>query len=368
DLGSRNGTFVDGQRIETAVARNGSRVRAGRTTLALSGGLQAQPAAESGLQGLAEMAGRSAAMEKVYARIREAAVSRLPVLVLGETGTGKELAARAIHALGPRAGGPFVPINCAAVPKEMLEDELFGHAAGAFTGAAGVRRGVFEAADGGTIFLDEIAEIPPDLQSKLLRVVEDGHIPHVGGGGSRSDFRVLAATNQDIGQALANGRFRRDLYFRLSAVQILLPPLSDRSEDLTDLVHLFLTTAELLTGVSGSSGTRVEEAAFIPLREHSWPGNVRELRNLILRAVIRRPGGVIDRDLIEELLAETTLRGQESEPAPQSLEAVEREAIRNALRDCNGQRRAAARRLGIAESTLYEKIRRYGLGGEGGRS
>ncbi len=365
DLGSRNGTFVDGQRMESAVGRAGSRVRAGRTTLELQPSGPANAPSESLARGLAEMTGRSAAMRKVYARIKEAAISRLPVLLLGETGTGKELAARAIHALGPRATHPFVPVNCAAVPREMIEDALFGHAEGAFTGAIGYRRGAFEAADGGTIFLDEIAEMPLDLQAKLLRVVEDGVVPRVGGEERRFDFRVLAATNRSLPNARDSGSLRPDLYFRLSAFEIPLPPLSERIEDLPDLVHSVLSLAGPLTGVAGAGDTRFEESAFIPLREYAWPGNVRELRNLILRAVVRRPGGLVDRDLIEELLAEISSRDARDEVRPLSLEDAERRAIRNALRDCNGQRRAAARRLGIAESTLYEKIRRYGLGREG---
>ncbi len=366
DLGSRNGTFLDGQRIESAVGRAGSRVRAGRTTLELQSSGPPVAPGETLAWGLAEMAGRSSTMQKVYSRIKEAAISRLPVLLLGQTGTGKELAARAIHAVGPRASRPFVPVNCAAMPREMIEDTLFGHAEGSFTGATGSRRGAFEATDGGTIFLDEIAEMPLDLQAKLLRVVEDGRVPRVGGEERRYDFRVLAATNRSIADARSSGCLRPDLYFRLSTFEILLPPLSERVEDLPDLVHALLASSEPLTGVAGAGETRFEESAFIPLREYEWPGNVRELRNVILRAVVRRPGGLVDRDLIDELLSESSPRESPEEIQPLTLEDAERRAIRNALRDCNGQRRAAARRLGIAESTLYEKIRRYGLGKEGG--
>jgi DNA-binding NtrC family response regulator/pSer/pThr/pTyr-binding forkhead associated (FHA) protein len=417
DLTSRNGTLVDGSRIESALAGAGSQVRVGRTTLLLEGdaapeeaaGIAAPPEA-AGLpaiahDGLAELVGRSPAMQTVYVLIQEAASSRVPVLLAGETGTGKELAARAIHTLGGRAAGPFVPVNCAAISRDMLEDELFGHARGAFTGAAAERKGAFEAADGGTIFLDEISEMPLDLQPKLLRVLEDGCVPRVGGGGGRSDFRVIAASNRDLPVEAQEGRFRQDLFYRLSVFPIVLPPLSDRIEDLAPLVHHFLERAEEYAGLLSTGAIRFDEDAFIPLREHTWPGNVRELRNVILRAVVRRTGGVIDRDLVEVLLAETTRRtpgasspgvgstagtgmqrtadspaatagrrgaaepaavgdAEAGSPPSRSLKEMEREAIRNALHDCGGQRRAAARRLGIAESTLYEKLRRYGIADE----
>jgi DNA-binding NtrC family response regulator len=364
DLASRNGTFLDGRRIESAIAAAGSSIRTGRTHLVLLGPAAAEEqealAADSPATGLAELVGRSPAIQKVYGRIREAAASRVPVLLLGETGTGKELAARAIHAIGSRARGPFVPVNCAAVAHELIEDELFGHVRGAYTGATGERRGVFETAHGGTVFLDEIGELPLDLQPKLLRVIEDGQVPRLGGGGKSSDFRILAASNRDLGREVAAGRFRRDLYYRLAVCEIRMPPLSERLEDLGALTHVFLRSAEQHTGVPGANATRFDEGAFTPLREHTWPGNVRELRNLILRAVTRRPGEVVDRALMEELLAEGAVPEGGS---PRSLEAIQLEAVRNALRDCDGNRRAAARRLGIAESTLYEKIRRHGLGG-----
>ncbi|MBI3449419.1 MAG: sigma 54-dependent Fis family transcriptional regulator [Acidobacteria bacterium] len=370
DLGSRNGTHLEGRRVEAAVARIGSRVRIGRSTLLLTtcgdaGDLvRTSESSRSAGPGLAELTGRSEPMQKVYARILEAAAGNVPALLVGETGTGKELTARAIHALGQRARGPFVPLNCAAIPREMMEDQLFGHVKGAFTGAASDHRGAFEEASGGTIFLDEITELPPDLQPKLLRVLDDGIVPRIGGGSARSDFRVVAATNRNPSEEMAVGRFRKDLYFRLSVAPIALPPLRDRIEDLPDLVHVFLEDSSRHTGVAAAGQTRVDEDALAPLREHLWPGNVRELRNLILRAVMRAQGGAITRNLVEELLAETAIAEAPSATAPRSLEEIERAAISHALRDCDGQRRAAARRLGIAESTLYEKIRRYGLAGE----
>jgi len=357
DLGSRNGTYIDGRMVEAVPASAGARVRVGRTTLVLGDGVEpdAESIVEAGSMvgpGLAELTGRGDAIQKVFARIREAAASQVPILLLGETGTGKDLAARAVHAIGARASAPFVPVNCAAIPREMIENELFGHP-----------KGAFEIADRGTIFLDEIAELPPELQHKLLRVVEDGVVPRVRGGSVKSDFRVVAATSRDLQKEIAEGRFRKELFFRLAVCQIVMPPLRDRVADLPDLVHSFLATAEEITGVAGAAQTRIEEEALVPLREQMWPGNIRELRNVILRAVVRWPGGAIDRARIEELLREHR-PAEPAPPRPESLEALEREAIVNALRDCHGQKRAAARRLGIAESTIYEKLRRYGLTGE----
>jgi DNA-binding NtrC family response regulator len=367
DLGSRNGTWLDDQRVESAVAVGGSSIRAGRTTLVLASDdalmLEAAGAPERAQFGFGELVGCSAAMLSVYDRLREAAGNKLPVLLLGETGTGKELAARTIHAAGARARGPYVPLNCAAVPRDLIESELFGHARGAFTGASADRDGAFAAADGGTIFLDEIAEMPPELQPKLLRVLEDGVVQRVGGGRRRADFRVIAATNRDLAAERAARRFRDDLYFRLAVRQIRLPALADRLEDLPDLVHSFLDTAAQQTGIATAGQTRFDETAFAPLREHTWPGNVRELRNLVLAAVARKPAGVVDRAVVEKLLADAAARHEEPAPGAMTLEAMERLAIVNALRDSGGNRREAARRLGISESTLYEKIKKFGLGG-----
>ena len=312
DLGSRNGTFLGGRRIESVEATTGTRVRIGRTTFLLAG---AREPDRDRRPGLAELTGGSSAMKTAYERIREASASRIPVLLLGETGTGKELAARALHSLSPRAPGPFVPVNCAAIPRDMIEAELFGHARGAFTGAVAERRGAFEAATGGAIFLDEIAEMPFELQPKLLRVLEDGEVPRVGGGTFTSDFRVIAATNRDIRREVSERRFRDDLYYRIAVFPIELPPLRERMEDLPDLVSEFLRTAERHTGVAETEGTHLAEDALEPLLDYSWPGNVRELRNLILRAVVRQPGKEISRALMEELLQGHGLSG----PPPASV-------------------------------------------------
>jgi len=300
-------------------------------------------------------------MQEVYTRIEEAAAGRIPVLIVGETGTGKELAARAVHSVGPRSHGPFVPINCAAIPRELMEEELFGHVRGAFTGAAGDRAGAFERANGGTIFLDEVGELPPELQSKLLRVLEDGVVQRLGGGAVTSDFRVVAATNSDLAEAISERRFRQDLYYRLAVLQIRLPPLRDRAGDLPELVGHFLESAEQQTGVPGAARISFEADALRRLAAHGWPGNVRELRNLVFRSVLNARRGTVGIEAINALLADLGTPETAASAATGNLQQVEQEVIRKALQDCRGQRRAAARRLGIAESTLYEKINRYGL-------
>jgi len=359
DLGSHNGTYLDGRKIESALAEAGSRVQIGQTTLELIGETEEHDGTTS--PGLAELIGRDPKMQEVYVRIEEAAASRIPVLIVGETGTGKELAARAVHSLGPRSLRPFVPVNCAAIPRDLLEDELFGHVRGAFTGAAVDRSGAFERADGGTVFLDEVGELAPELQPKLMRVIEDGRVPRLGGDEIQSDFRVIAATNSDLAKAMSAGRFRQDLYYRLAVFQIRLPPLRDRLDDLPDLVGHFLQSAEEHTGIAGAARIRFEEDALRRLGEHEWPGNVRELRNFVFRSVVEVKQGRVDRQLADRLLVDFITPDTVAPSSVASLEDTEKEAVRKALQDCHGERRAAARRLGIAESTLYEKIRRYDL-------
>jgi DNA-binding NtrC family response regulator len=359
DLESHNGSFLDGRRIESALAGAGNKIQIGKTTLRLTA--EADPEAAEVTAGLAELVGGSPPMLEVYGRIREAASSRLPVLVSGETGTGKELVARAIHSLGLRSAVPFVPVNCAAIPREMLEDELFGHVKGAFTGATSDRPGALERANGGTIFLDEVGELALDLQAKLLRVLEDQEIPRLGGGVVQGDFRVVAASNKDLAEAAASESFRQDLYFRLAVLQIRVAPLRDRLEDLGDLTRHFLAEAEVKEGVTGAGEVSFGRQVVDRLRRHTWPGNVRELKNLVLRALVEAKAGPVDLELVDRVLSESVLRPPARAEGSTSLEEAEKEAIRKALQDCNGQRRAAARRLGIAESTLYDKIRKHGL-------
>jgi DNA-binding NtrC family response regulator len=360
DLGSRNGTLLDGRRTESALAGARARIRVGQTTLLLTGGKEVEHEAS---KGLAELVGESSAMQEVYGRIREAASTRAPVLISGETGTGKELVARAVHSLGSRSSGPFLPINCAAIPRQLLEAELFGYVKGAFTGAEMDRKGAFERADGGTLFLDEIGDLPLDLQPKILRVLEDGRVPRLGGGEVPSNFRIVAATNTHLADAIGEQRFRQDLYYRVAVLEIPLPPLRDHRGDLEMLCQHFLSQSIEMGELELTSELAFDEAALRCLTEHTWPGNVRELKNLVVRAGVAAATrtGQIDSDLIEELLAESPAVIPNGGQAPQTLEEFEVEVIRRTLQDCHGQKRAAARRLGIAESTLYDKIRRYGL-------
>jgi DNA-binding NtrC family response regulator len=278
------------------------------------------------------------------------------VLLTGESGVGKERIARFIHQESPRTAGPFVAINCGAVPETLLESELFGHAKGSFTGASQDRPGLFEAAHGGSLLLDEIGDVPPAMQVKLLRVLQEREVRRVGENRSRPvDVRVIAATNRDLVADIHAARFRQDLYYRLRVVEIQVPPLRDRREDILPLARSFLAAAAARTGrkVAGFS-----PAAAARLLSHPWPGNVRELENAVERAVVlaRRQRIDVD-DLPEDLLSST--------PAPpaigdiQPLAQVERDYILAAIRAEQGNRTRAARKLGIGTATLYRKLKEY---------
>jgi two-component system nitrogen regulation response regulator GlnG len=243
-------------------------------------------------------------MNEVYALVGDYAEHDDPVLILGETGTGKELVAAALHSYGPRKDRPFVALNCSAMPASLLESELFGNEKGAFTGAEKVRKGLFEYTDGGTLFLDEIGEMPADFQPKLLRVLEERRVRRVGGNEAIPvDFRLVSATHPDLRRKVRDGRFRTDLYQRLNCLPVNIPPLRDRMDDLPELVDYFLTRAAL-------PGAAISAEALAKLRAYSWPGNVRELRNTIRRACVRCRGSVILPAHIELDLQE------EADPAP----------------------------------------------------
>jgi two-component system, NtrC family, response regulator AtoC len=301
-----------------------------------------------------DLISKNAAMQTVFDLARTAARSQSTILVLGESGTGKELLARAIHAESPRRRGPFVAVSCAALTETLLESELFGHERGAFTGASARRRGTFEAAQGGTIFLDEIGDISPKLQVDLLRVLETRQFCRVGGNETISvDVRIVAATNRDLERAVAEGRFRDDLFYRLNVIPITLPPLRDRREDIPLLVEHFLErmSAELGRKVDG-----VSRDAMAMLMSHPFPGNVRELRNLVERATVCASGPILQ-------VADFGL-GPAAAAAPDagaSLEEVERRHIVAVLEQTGGNVSQSARILDIDRVTLYNKIRKYGL-------
>jgi transcriptional regulator with PAS, ATPase and Fis domain len=286
------------------------------------------------------------------------------VLITGESGTGKELAARSIHGLSPRASGPFVAINCAALPESLIESELFGHEKGAFTGALERRRGCFELADGGTLFLDEIGEMPAHTQSRLLRVLEDHKVRRLGAQREiEVDVRLVVATNRDLAGEVAKGRFREDLYFRLNVFHIPLPPLRERLSDLPALCAALIGDLNVKHGcrVSGISAEALES-----LRGHTWPGNVRELRNVLERAVILAGEGEIGPGHLSGMAAPRSEPGGETvalRPGTTIAEA-ERALVELTLRHTGGNRTRAAALLGISAKTLFNKLREPAPGGE----
>jgi two-component system, NtrC family, response regulator len=304
------------------------------------------------------MLGSSPQMREVFSLIRKVATTDAPVLILGESGTGKEMAALGIHHRSARKSGPFIAINCGAIPENLLESELFGHEKGSFTGAHAQRPGRIESAAGGTLFLDEIGELPLNLQVKLLRFLQEQFIERVGGRKEiHVDTRVIAATNSDLTKALKEGKFREDLYYRLAVVVLRLPPLRERSGD----IHL-LAQAFLKKFGSENSKARIKFApgAVLAIEKYSWPGNVRELENRVRRAVIMSEGAqVTATDL--ELQEVEAAAASEPRTLKEAREAVERDLVQRALRRHNGKIAPAAADLGISRPTLYELMEKLGL-------
>jgi DNA-binding NtrC family response regulator len=295
---------------------------------------------------------KSARMQDVLRIVERVAPTDSTVLVLGESGTGKELVARAIHERSSRAERPFVPLHCGALPREVFESELFGHEKGAFTGAVNVKPGLIELADGGTLFLDEIGEIEPDVQVKLLRVLETGTFFRVGGTRPRRvDVRVVAATNRDLAEAMRSGEFRQDLFYRINTITVSLPPLRERPEDIALLARYFVET-NVTYGAK-----RLGDRALATLEGYAWPGNVRELLHAIERAVILAKGDEIEPGDLPPEVAGTAAVPASATAA--SLEAVERLHIVNTLRQVGGHRGKAAALLEIDPKTLYRKILAY---------
>ena len=306
--------------------------------------------------GFEGMLGTSPAVRTIFDSIRKVATTDAPVLILGESGTGKEMAARAIHQRSSRKNGPFVAINCSAIPETLLESELFGHEKGAFTGAHAQRKGRIETATGGTLFLDEIGEIPLPLQVKLLRFLQEQCIERVGGRQEiQIDARVVAATNADLKKGMADGTFREDLFYRLSVVQIVLPPLRERENDIRLLAQFFL---QRFAAQVNKSGLTFDAEALRALNRHTWPGNIRELENCVKRAVIMAEGKRLTAQDLELASAApnanvTTLKD--------ARENVEREMVQQALRKHSGKITAAATELGISRPTLYELMEKLGI-------
>jgi DNA-binding NtrC family response regulator len=299
-------------------------------------------------------------MAKVEETARRVAPTETTVLLLGESGTGKEVIARLIHEASPRAGAAFVAVNCAALAETLLESELFGHEKGAFTGAHARHQGRFEQAHQGTLLLDEVGEMSPALQAKLLRVLQERTFERVGGEQTVTvDVRVVAATNRDLGQQVARGAFREDLYYRLAVFPIEIPPLRERRADIIPLARHFL---ELLAQGGGvGSAPELTEGARSALLEHTWPGNVRELQNVLERSVILSGGGAITPGHLGLHTSQAASAAPTQADGKGTLKQMERRAIQAALEAENGNRRRAAKRLGIALRTLQYKIKEYGL-------
>ena len=320
-----------------------------------------------------EIVGSSRGVKQVIERIEKVAPSNARVLILGENGTGKELVARAIHALSPRAQGPFVEVNCAAIPGELIESELFGHMKGSFTGAFADREGKFELADGGTLFLDEIGDMSLAAQAKVLRALEEGVISRVGSGKAlRVDVRVIAATNKNVPAEIAAGRFREDLYFRLNVVPIEIPPLRARRADIPQLVEHFVAQ---LTEQSGLARKEFEKEAVKRLTAYDWPGNIRELRNAVERLLILTAGPVVTPEDVERLAGVGTREagsGGDLAGAPwmraatfeEFKQAAERAYLLAKLKEHDWNVSETARTLNMPRSNLYKKIERYHLARE----
>jgi DNA-binding NtrC family response regulator len=304
--------------------------------------------------------GDSPPMLRVYRAIAKAAAASATVLITGESGTGKELVARAIHYTGPRAAAPFVPVNCAGIPEGLIESELFGHVKGAFTGAVTTRAGFFISADGGSIFLDEVGELTPAMQAKLLRVLEDNRVQMVGTTQPREvDVRVIAATNKDLAAQVRRHTFRDDLFFRLNVITIELPPLRDRGDDIVELAGFFLTK---FAREAGKPPARLSERAWQCLRGYHWPGNIRELENLLQRAVVMCDGDEIDAPDLPSLMRFSASRPSH---ASATLAEVEAQHIRQVLAGTKGNKTRAAQILGIDRKTLREALRRHAIQDDG---
>jgi transcriptional regulator with AAA-type ATPase domain len=343
DLGSKNGVFVGGARVEQADLEPGASFVVGRVVLTCRPGSLRAASEDLVAAPLPGFAGSSLAVRRVTQEVRRVANVKGPVLLRGETGTGKDVLARAMHVVGPRRGGPFVPLNVATLPRELADAELFGHERGAYTGAHGAREGAFAQAHGGTLFLDEIAELTPDLQVKLLRVLEDGEVRPIGGRARRKvDVRVVSATWAPLHQRVAEGRFRQDLYQRLAVFVIDVPPLRERRSDLPILVERFLSE------IAAEVGPReLSAGALAKLAAYAWPGNVRELRNVLYRAAISVTGPMLGTREVAESI--------ELSAAPRRVQ-VSTEQARAVVESHGGNVSAAARHLGVARSTFRDLL------------
>ncbi len=375
DLGSTNGTNLNGSRVKEAYLVPGDRIKVGNTTLefvAFEEKVKIEPSdkAEFGL-----MVGSSLKMRQIFGILEKISPTFATVIIEGETGTGKELVARAVHENSPRKNKPFVVFDCSSVAPNLIESELFGHEKGSFTGAIKSRRGAFEEASGGTIFLDEIGELSLDLQPKLLRALESREIRRVGANLTTPiDVRVVCATNRNLKKEVAEGRFREDLYYRLSVVKIILPPLRERVEDIPLMVERFLSVGKFNKKPDGTLFvTKVEDDALKALQRYQWPGNVRELSNIIERACAVAENGVISKNQIDMVFSdledeeERTEKLQVLKDVPfkeakqKVVEVFERDYLIDLLRRNGYNLSKAAREAGIDRKHIRNLLKKYGI-------
>ncbi|MCG8420722.1 MAG: sigma 54-interacting transcriptional regulator [Proteobacteria bacterium] len=365
DRDSANGTYVNGVRIRDAYLPDDARIQVGSTTLQahVDGGERDIALAED--EHLGPALGRSVPMREVFALVRRAAVSTATILISGETGTGKDVIAQAIHECSDRRERPFVVFDCSAVAATLIESALFGHQRGAFTGAISDQAGVFERAHGGTLFLDEIGELPVELQAKLLRALDSRTITRVGGQGAIAvDVRVVAATNRDLRAMVQDESFRSDLYYRLAVITIELPPLRQRTDDIPLLAAHFLRDILQRDGHSLDQVRPYLDDAFGQLAAYSWPGNVRELRNLVERAAALADPAELGKDIVSRLveLRASIARTMRVRPTLQvAREQGDREYLRDVMAETRGSIQDAARIAGVHPKSLERLLRRYGV-------
>ena len=365
DLGSTNGTRHGGALVRDATVTSGAELELGNTRVRVVSEAEKATVSLSAAQGFGSLLGASEAMRAVYATLERVAPTTAPVLITGESGTGKELAARSIHLASPRSKKPFEVVDCGSLPATLIESELFGHERGAFTGATAEYEGAFERADGGTVFLDELGEMPIEVQPKLLRVLGEAEVRRVGGRAARKvDVRVVAATNRDLRREVNNGRFRADLYYRLAVIQVRMPALRDRLDDLPLVCRALLDSIGRTRGLD-TRGVSLDAALW----QHDWPGNVRELRNYLEQLVILRVAPPLGSGSVEggAVTAERLAEGLDALPfqtaREQLLGRFEQHYLTKLLEQTRGNVAEAARRSGVSRATLFRMIRRYGLKG-----
>jgi two-component system, NtrC family, response regulator GlrR len=367
DLGSTNGTKIGAVAVREVVIDQSTELSVGRSRLRLSFDAERESVTAGTSVQFGGLLGQSVAMRRVISTLAMAAPTSAPVLITGESGTGKEVAARAIHAGSPRSGGPLEVVDCGGLPATLIESELFGHERGAFTGATEDREGAFERAEGGTLFLDELGELPLELQPKLLRAIGEGEIRRIGGKRTRKvDVRLLAATNRDLRRHVNSGQFRADLYYRLAVIQVTMPPLRERLDDLPLLLRALLDT--IVEDRALEVHVEPDQALLDTLSRHSWPGNIRELRNYLEHLLILRVPPAVGPVAEEPSPSEASFAGLERLPLRMAkselIERFERHYVTQLLKEAGGNVAEAARRAGVDRVTLFRTLRRHRIRGE----